>query len=257
MKAVILAGGLGTRLREETEYRPKPMVEIGGMPIIWHIMKQLSTQGINDFVIALGYKGTVIKDYFLNYKSRSRDFTINLGTHHISTHGVGGDETWNVTLVDTGPETMTGGRIKKLSQYLNGENNFLVTYGDGLSNIDLTQLTKFHESHGQMATVTAAQPISRFGKLEVNDSGQVVSFQEKMGDEGWVNAGYFIFNSSFLEILEDDVPLESKPLEYLVSKNQLFAYKHTGFWQPMDTIREAELLNKMWLEGKSPWKTWE
>lgn len=256
LKAVILAGGMGTRLREETEYRPKPMVEVGGRPILWHIMKILSTQGINDFVICLGYKGDQIKDYFLNYESRTNDLTVTLGrdgtvVQHTNTIS----ENWNVTLADTGLNTMTGGRINRIKKYVENE-NFLCTYGDGLADINLKALLDFHEAHGLGATVTAVRPTNRFGSLQINESDLVTEFAEKPKTEKWVNGGFFIFNPMIFDYLDDECVLEKSPLENIAKKGQLKAYKHDGFWQPMDTYRESQDLNALWDENKAPWKNW-
>lgn len=256
MKAVILAGGMGTRLREETEYRPKPMVEVGGRPILWHIMKSLSSQGINDFVICLGYKGDQIKDYFLNYESRINDLTIALGKNGtVVQHSKSVEENWNITLADTGLTTMTGGRINRIKKYVNNE-KFLCTYGDGLADINLELLLKFHNSHGLGATVTAVRPTNRFGALQINETETVTEFAEKPKTEKWVNGGYFIFEPLIFEYLDDECILEKEPLEKIAKSGQLKAYKHDGFWQPMDTYRESQELNELWNTGKAPWKKW-
>lgn len=256
MKAVILAGGLGTRLREETEFRPKPMVEIGGRPILWHIMKHVSRFGISDFVIAVGYKGEMIKDYFLNYETRSNDFTIRLGDQDsLTIHGRHDEADWNVTVVDTGLNTPTGGRLKRLTAFLS-EGPFLVTYGDGLSDIDLHALLAEHRERRLLATLTLARPTSRFGIVELSADGQVSRFREKPQLEGWVNIGYFVFESEALSYLLDDAPLEHEPLRALASDGQLGSYEHRGYWQPMDTYKEAEMLNQVWNSGKPPWKSW-
>ena len=255
LPAVILAGGLGTRLREETEFRPKPLVEIGGKPILWHIMKTLGVQGVEDFTICLGYKSDSIKDYFLNYQARMNDLTIHLGettrTEHLGNH----DENWKVTLAQTGALTNTGGRVKAVERYVAGR-RFLCTYGDGVANIDLDRLLDFHLNHGKIATVSTYRPISRFGALEINDSGVVTSFSEKPQSEGWVNAGYFIFEPEVFEYLESDSILETAPLQKLSGEGELMAFKHEGFWQPMDTFRETMMLNEMWEQEKAPWKIW-
>lgn len=257
MKAVILAGGLGTRLREETEYRPKPMVEIGGKPILWHIMKNLGHQDVSDFVIALGYKGDKIKDFFLNYQFKSSDFTVNLGNSDLKFHSTNVAENWNVTLADTGPLTMTGGRILMLEKFLKDEPFFLCTYGDGLANINLNHLINFHKSHGKIATVSASVPGSRFGRLGIEVNGKVSSFKEKPVEQNYVNAGFFIFSPEIFRYLTPDSVLERQPLETLAREGELFAYKHDGFWQPMDTIREVESLNEIWSHGNAPWKNWD
>lgn len=256
MKALLLAGGLGTRLREETEFRPKPMVEIGGRPILWHIMKHLSTYGIVDFVVALGYKGEMIKDYFLNYESRSNDFTIELGKGgSLNFHGRHDESSWTVTLADTGPDTLTGGRVLRASKYLDGE-PFLATYGDGLSDVDIDALVTYHQEHPGLATATITQPTSRYGVVDIDETGLVRSFLEKPRLEGWINIGYFIFEPQVLDYVQDADALEQRPLSKLAASGQLHAYKHKGFWQPMDTFREAQLLNQMWSSDAAPWKTW-
>ena len=256
MKAVILAGGLGTRLREETEFRPKPMVEIGGKPIIWHIMKTLSVQGINEFIICLGYKGDYIKDYFMNYESRVHDITVKLGenegTFH---HSEKQNENWIVTLANTGLTTMTGGRIAKIRKYL-GNEDFLCTYGDGVADINLEELRKFHSEHGKIATVTAVRPTNRFGALKIDENETVTDFSEKPLSEKWVNGGYFVFKHEVFDFIEADSILEKEPLERLASLGQLKSYKHKGFWQPMDTYREVQELNLLWEEKQAPWKIW-
>ncbi len=255
MKALILAGGLGTRLREETEFRPKPMVEIGGKPIIWHIMKNLNQQGINDFVVALGYKGDVIRDFFLNYAIKQHDFTVDLSNRTSVVLGKPNSEKWKVTLVETGLETMTGGRILACKDHL--AEDFLCTYGDGLADISLTKLLDFHNNHKGIGTVMAASPPSRFGRLNIGKSGEVTSFIEKPTENDWVNAGFFIFRSQIFDYLKSDSTLEKEPLEQLSAKSELFAYKHHGFWQPMDTLRESQLLNELWAQGRAPWRVWE
>jgi glucose-1-phosphate cytidylyltransferase len=256
LNALILAGGLGTRLREETEYRPKPMVEVGSKPILWHIMKNLSEQGVSNFCIATGYKGESIKDYFLNYHSRNNDVTIDLGKNSaVAHHGLHDESNWKVTVADTGSLTMTGGRVKRASKYLQGE-RFLCTYGDGLADIDLKQLLDFHISHGKKATVTTVNPLSRFGLMEVDDEGIVTQFKEKPLMDGWVNAGFFIFEREVLEYLSDDCILEQEPLNQLASESELAAYRHHGFWQPMDTLRESISLNELWNNNQAPWKNW-
>lgn len=255
MRLIVLAGGLGTRLREETEYRPKPMVEVGGRPILWHIMRNFSEFGITEFVIATGYRGDVIRDYFLNFRSRSQDFTTNLGTGEVAYHGEQSVErSWRVTVADTGRDTMTGGRVKRLSQYVEGR--FMVTYGDGLADVDIEQLLAFHEHHGRFATVTTTRPNSRFGVLDLDSEGVVERFREKPQADGHVNAGFFVFEPQVLDYLDDDCVLEREPLERLAADRQLMAYEHTGFWQPMDTYREFKMLNEMWDAGDAPWRLW-
>jgi glucose-1-phosphate cytidylyltransferase len=256
IRALILAGGLGTRLREETEFKPKPMVEVGGRPILWHIMKNLSVQGVRDFSVATGYKGDVIKDYFLNYHARNNDITIDLGqqTKFIQ-HGLHDESNWSVTLAGTGEMTLTGGRVFRSKKYLNNE-RFLCTYGDGLADIDLGSLLKFHESHGKIATVTTVKPLSRFGLMEVDESGIVTQFREKPLMDGWVNAGFFIFEPAIFGYLDEECVLEAEPLAKLAADGELAAYRHNGFWQPMDTFRESNFLNEMWNSNQAPWKNW-
>lgn len=252
MKAVILAGGLGTRMREETEFRPKPMVEIGGRPIIWHIMKHLAAYGIHDFIVAIGYKGDLIKDYFLNYETRSNDFSIRLGSRDsLVIHSSHDESDWSVTLADTGPETLTGGRVLQASRYLDDE-NFIVTYGDGVSDVKIDQLLEKHRASGTLATVTTAQPSSRYGVVHL-EGDRVSGFQEKPQLDGWVNIGYFVMEPEVLSYLSIDGALEERPLTQLAEERQLAAYRHTGFWQPMDTYREALLLNRLWRQGQAPW----
>ncbi|MEI6083870.1 MAG: glucose-1-phosphate cytidylyltransferase [Verrucomicrobiota bacterium] len=257
MKVVLLCGGLGTRLREETEFRPKPMVEIGGRPILWHIMKSYAHYGFKDFVLCLGYKGTLIKEYFLNYESMNNDFTICLGRQNkILHHGAHSEQDFNVTLVDSGQETMTGGRVLRTKPYVDGD-TFMVTYGDGLSNLDLGELMKFHKSHGKLATVTTVKPVSRFGILDVNKAGKVTSFAEKPQMDGWASAGFFIFDKRIFDYLTgDSCILERDPMERLASEGQLMAYRHEGFFFAMDTYREYQQLNELWSTGKAPWKVW-
>ena len=256
MKAALLAGGLGTRLREETEFRPKPMVEIGGKPILWHIMKNLSMQQISEFVVCLGYKGDYIRDYFLNYQIRNNDFTISLRNQHVSKFEKEKHlEDWHVTLAETGFSTQTGGRLYKVRDYLE-EDNFLCTYGDGLADIDIQELVDFHISHKKIATVTAVRAASRFGALSISDNLGVNNFSEKPKTEQWINGGFFIFSRKVFEYLSDDSILEKDPLENLAKEGQLMAYRHDGFWQPMDTYRETQELNSMWQQECAPWKNW-
>jgi glucose-1-phosphate cytidylyltransferase len=256
MKAVLLAGGLGTRMREETEFRPKPMVEIGGRPVLWHIMKGFAEAGITEFVVATGYKGDEIKDYFLNYEGRNNDFTVTLGAQRgIEFHGEHEESTWRVTVSSTGLSTNTGGRVHRVAKYLVGE-RFLCTYGDGLANVDLRALLAFHEAHGRLATVTTVRPLSRFGVMEVTSDGLVSRFREKPRVEDWINIGFFIFEPDVLDYLGPDSVLEEEPLARLAAERQLVAYRHEGFWQPMDTYREWRLLNGLWRDGAAPWKTW-
>ncbi|MHC2999647.1 glucose-1-phosphate cytidylyltransferase [Microbacterium sp. HJ5] len=257
MKAVLLAGGLGTRMREETEFRPKPMVEVGGRPVLWHIMKVLGQQGLQDFVVCAGYKSESIKTYFLNYLALNQDFTVGLGdVRRITYHGGHAEEDWTVTVSDTGASTMTGGRIKRVRRYVENE-RFLCTYGDGIADIDLSALLAFHEAHGKLATMTTVQPPSRFGVLDLEDDGTVRRFKEKPQVEGWINIGYFIFEPGIFDYLGDDTTvLEQEPLNRLAEDGEIVAYQHRGFWQPMDTYRESQMLNALWDEGQAPWRTW-
>jgi glucose-1-phosphate cytidylyltransferase len=256
MKAVLLAGGLGTRMREETEFRPKPMVEIGGRPVLWHIMKILGQQDLSDFVICTGYKSEQIKNYFSNYAILNQDFTVRLGdTSNVIYHDAHGEADWSVTVADTGPSTMTGGRIKRIERYVSGE-TFLCTYGDGIANIDLPALLEYHRSHGKIATVTTVQPLSRFGVLDLDSDGSVRQFKEKPQVEGWINIGYFIFEPAIFDYLDPNSVLEEEPLRRLAEDGQIAAYRHSGFWQPMDTYRETLMLNSLWDSGEAPWKTW-
>jgi glucose-1-phosphate cytidylyltransferase len=256
MKVVLLAGGLGTRMREETEYKPKPMVEVGGKPVLWHLMKSFATYGLTDFVVCTGYRGDVIKDYFLNYDARMNDFTAHLGkSTHIEVHGNHAEIDWKVTVADTGPSTMTGGRVKRVGRYIDGR--FMVTYGDGLADIDISALLAFHESHGKLATVTTVRPLSRFGVMDLDSSGQVQQFREKPQTDDYVNAGFFVFEPEVLDYLDEECVLEQAPLERLAAEGQLMAYRHEGFWQPMDTYREFTMLNEMWDSGNAPWKVWK
>ncbi len=256
LKALILAGGLGTRLREETEFKPKPMVEVGGRPILWHIMKNLSRQGIEDFSVATGYKGEMIKDYFLNYDYRNNDVTVDLGKRSaVVHHGTHDESNWKVTLVNTGELTMTGGRVKRSEKYLSGD-RFLCTYGDGLADVDIKKLIEFHKSHGKLATVTTVQPLSRFGIMDIEPNGTVKKFKEKPRLDGWINIGFFVFEPKVFNYLSDDCVLEEEPLANLAADNQLAAYRHDGFWQPMDTFRESKMLNDLWDTDKAPWKNW-
>lgn len=256
MKAVLLAGGLGTRLREETEFRPKPMVEVGGRPILWHIMKNLAHFGITDFVVATGYKSDMIKEYFLNYEIWNNDFTVELGRRDsLVFHGAHDEAHWTVTVAFTGEHTMTGGRVFRASRYLDDE-PFLVTYGDGLADVDIEELRRFHEQSGCLATVTTVQPSSRFGVMDVGPDGRVTSFAEKPQLEGWINVGFFIMDPGVLGYLDDAAVLEEEPLARLAAEGQLSAYRHEGFWQPMDTFRESKLLNDLWNSGTPPWKQW-
>lgn len=257
MKVAILAGGLGTRLREETEYRPKPMVEIGGRPILWHIMKIYASHGFIEFVICLGYKGDIIRDYFLNYETHNRDFTVTLGSGLSGIHNEHRECGWRVTLAETGEKTLTGGRIKRIAPYLK-DGTFMATYGDGVADIDFNRLLECHRRHGKLATVTAVRPSSRYGELLIED-GAVTIFREKpQVHEGWINGGFFVFEPSVLDwIGGDDESLEQGLLSRLADRGQLGVYRHGGFWQCMDTHREMQVLNDMWRAGKAPWYVWE
>lgn len=255
MKVVLLAGGLGTRMREETEYKPKPMVEVGGRPVLWHLMKVFASSGLSEFIVCTGYRGDVIKDYFLNYEARTNDFTVHLGSSsRVEVHGSHGDD-WRVTVADTGAHTQTGGRVKRVASHVNGR--FMVTYGDGLADVDITKLLAFHESHGKLATVTTVRPLSRFGVMDIDSSGLVQRFREKPLTDDYVNVGFFVFEQKVLDYLDEDCVLEQAPLERLASEGQLMAYRHEGFWQPMDTFREYTMLNEMWDSGNAPWKVWQ
>jgi glucose-1-phosphate cytidylyltransferase len=257
MKAVLLAGGLGTRMREETEFRPKPMVEVGGRPVLWHIMKVLGQQGITDFIICAGYKSEYIKNYFYNYGAANLDFTVRLGDQSSAVfHGSHDEFDWTVTVADTGESTMTGGRIKKIEKYVEGE-TFLATYGDGIADIDLQALRTFHSNHGKTATMTVTQPTSRFGVVDIDDKGLVSQFREKPKVNDWINMGYFIFQPEIFSYLTLDSVLEEEPLRKLATESQIGAHKHSGFWQPMDTYRESLLLNNLWERGSAPWKIWK
>lgn len=257
MKVVILAGGQGTRISEETAVRPKPMVEIGGKPILWHIMKIYSHYGYNDFIICLGFKGYMIKEYFSNYFLHMSDVTFDMEKNTMEVHQKY-VEPWKVTLVDTGFDSMTGGRIKQIAPYLNKE-TFMLTYGDGVADINITRLVNYHKNHGKLATVTSTQPSGRFGALLCDAENRVTSFQEKpAGDGSWINGGFFVFEPQVLErIAGDATVLEKEPLEGLASDGQLVAYKHSGFWQPMDTLRDKKHLEQLWNSGKAPWKVWK
>jgi glucose-1-phosphate cytidylyltransferase len=253
MKVIILAGGFGTRLSEHTESLPKPMVSVGEKPILWHIMKTYADYGHNEFYVALGYKGEVIKEYFLNYRTLNADFSVDLGTGAVHPYQLN-EVDWKVTLVDTGLHSMTGGRVKRMKSYI-GKETCLLSYGDGLSDVDLDQLVAFHNNHGKMVTVTAVHPGARFGELEIKDE-QVTTFQEKPQTvQGWINGGYFVIEPEFLDLIqEDQTILEREPLERAARMGELMAFQHKGFWQCMDTKRDRDLLEKYWREGKAPWK---
>jgi len=257
MKAVILAGGLGTRLSEETDTKPKPMIEIGGKPILWHIMKIYSAHGINEFIICCGYKGYLIKEYFKNYFLHQSDVTFQMQNNSTEVHQ-NNTEKWKVTLVNTGEGTMTGGRLKKVKEYIKDEEAFCFTYGDGVGDINISALIKFHKDHGKQATITATRPPGRYGALKFGSKDIVESFQEKPGgDGGWINGGFFVLSPSVIDFIKDDLTSwERDPLNNLSKNNQLYAFKHHGFWQPMDTLREKNLLNELWEKGIAPWKIW-
>jgi len=255
MKAVILAGGLGTRISEETHLKPKPMIEIGGKPILWHIMKSYSAHGITDFIICLGYKGYLIKEYFANYYLHQSDVTFDMRDNSMQVHQ-NTSEPWKVTLVDTGENTMTGGRLKRVASYL-GDDDFCFTYGDGVSDVDIGSLIEFHRKQNSYATVTAVQPPGRFGSLDVSGN-KIIAFEEKpQGDGSWVNGGFFVLSPKVIDyILNDATVWEAEPLQRLAADGQLAAYHHSGFWQPMDTLRDKHLLENHWENGSAPWKKW-
>jgi glucose-1-phosphate cytidylyltransferase len=257
MKVVILAGGLGTRISEESSTRPKPMVEIGGKPILWHIMKIYSSYGINDFVVCCGYKGYVIKEYFANYFLHMSDVTFDMQNNKMDVHQQNA-EPWRVTLVDTGDNSLTGGRLKRVAGYVKDEDAFCFTYGDGVSDIDISAQVAFHKQHGKRATITAVQPPGRYGALNMN--GKLVrSFIEKpQGDGGWINGGFFVLSPSCVDmIVDDNSSWEGEPLIKLAAQGELMAYEHRGFWQPMDTLRDKNHLEELWLSGDAPWKSWK
>lgn len=257
MKAVILAGGLGTRLSEETERKPKPMVEVGNKPILWHIMKIYSHYGINDFIICCGYKGFMIKEYFANYFLHMSDVTFDMKHNRTEIHNNYG-EPWRVTLIDTGEQSMTGGRLKRVAPFLKDEEAFCFTYGDGVTDVNIADLIRFHKEHGKLATVTATRPPGRYGALNIKDDSSVDSFQEKPdGDGSWINGGYFVLSPKVIDLIEGDhTTWEKEPLNKLAADNQLAAYRHSGFWQAMDTLREKNVLEDYWNSGKAPWKVW-
>ena len=255
MKAVILAGGLGTRISEESTVRPKPMIEIGGMPILWHILKMYSAHGIHDFVICCGYKGYMIKEYFANYFLHMSDVTIDMSHNSIEVHQKKA-EPWKITLIDTGENTQTGGRLKRVASYL--DDDFCMTYGDGVGSVDIGASIAFHKQHGKLATMTAVQPPGRFGALEL-DGTSVKSFIEKpQGDGGWINGGFFVLSPKVLELIAADATVwEKEPLESLAKQGQLESFFHSGFWRPMDTLRDKSVLEDLWASGKAPWKNWQ
>lgn len=256
MEAIILAGGLGTRMREETDFRPKPMVEVGGRPVLWHIMKHLSVHGVKDFVVAVGYKGDMIREYFLNYQTRMSNFTLQLGhAESMELHGRHDETDWKVTLVDTGLSTNTGGRLKQAAMYTSGD-PVLMAYGDTLADVDVSGLERHHERSGAEVTITAVQPTSRFGVLDLDENGRVQEFIEKPRMREWVSIGYMMMSRPFLNSLPDNSVLEDEPMAQAAESGQMHAFRHEGFWQPMDTYREYVELNRLWDEGHPPWKTW-
>jgi glucose-1-phosphate cytidylyltransferase len=257
MKAVILAGGLGTRISEETYLKPKPMIEIGGRPILWHIMKIYSSHGVNDFIICCGYKGYVIKEYFANYFLYMSDVTFDMSSNQMEVHDKKA-ESWRVTLVDTGDDTLTGGRLKRVANYVRDDEAFCFTYGDGVADIDVSKQIAFHKQHGKLATVTAVQPPGRYGVL-LREGTSVKRFQEKpVGDSAWINGGFFVLSPKVIELIDgDQTSWESLPLESIAHNGQLESFEHKGFWQPMDTLRDKNYLEEQWCSGKAPWKTWK
>ncbi len=256
MKAVILAGGLGTRISEETSTRPKPMVEIGGLPILWHILKTYSAHGVTDFVICCGYKGYIIKEYFANYFLHTSDVTFDMRHNKMTVHDSVA-EPWTVTLVNTGDDTGTGGRLRRIARYVQEEEAFCMTYGDGVSDVNITALIEFHRAHGKLATLTSVQPVARFGGLVLKGT-EIQNFQEKPPEEGgWVNGGFFVLSPKVLDAVTDDSQMfEREPMETLVASREVHAYQHEGFWQPMDTLRDKHYLEGLWNSGKAPWKVW-
>ena len=257
MKVVILAGGLGTRLSEETDLKPKPMVEIGGRPILWHIMKMYSYYGFNDFIILTGYKSHIIKDYFINYYTRYSDITVDMRKNAVKVHEHR-NEPWKVTMLYTGKDTMTGGRIKKAQEYI-GKEPFMLTYGDGVADINIKNLLEYHKKSGKLATLTSVQPSGKFGAIDIEENGIVAAFNEKpKGDGAWINGGFFVLEPEVFNYLQADdrVVWEREPLEHLARDNQLNAYKHKGFWRPMDTLRDKNELTDMWMSGNAPWASW-
>lgn len=258
MKAVILAGGLGSRISEETELKPKPMIEIGGKPILWHIMKIYSAHGINEFIICCGYKGYLIKEYFCNYSLHQSDITMDIKKNSMQIHH-NKSEPWLITMIDTGENTMTGGRLKRVQDYIKNDEAFCFTYGDGLGDIDISSLVAFHKKHKKQATLTATRPPGRYGALKLDSNDVVKEFKEKPdGDGSWINGGFFVLQPKVIELIESDQTIwEDKPLKSLAEGNHLLAYKHDGFWQPMDTLRDKTMLNKLWKNDKAPWKIWD
>ncbi len=256
LKAVILAGGLGTRISEESTLRPKPMIEIGGRPIIWHIMKMYSAHGVNNFIVCCGYRGYMIKEFFANYFLHTSDVTFDLAANSMSVHQTYA-EPWKITLVDTGEDTLTGGRLKRVRNYVEGDQKFCFTYGDGVSDIDIGALLKFHDSHGRMATVTGVEPMGRYGAL-ITEEDRVTGFVEKpRGEGGWINGGFFVLSPQAIDLVEGDrTSWEVGPLERLAADDQLRVYRHRGFWHPMDTLRDKKVLEDLWQTGAAPWKSW-
>jgi glucose-1-phosphate cytidylyltransferase len=256
MKVLILAGGYGTRISEESDIKPKPMIEIGGKPIIWHIMKHYSSYGFNEFVILLGYKSYVVKEYFANYYLHNSDVTIDTAKKSIEVHN-NYSENWKITLLETGLDTMTGGRVKKARDYINNE-TFMLTYGDGVSDVNINELLKFHKAHGKKATMTAIQPDGKFGALRIEDNNKISNFLEKpKGDGAWINGGFFVCEPSVMDLIENDQTIfERSPLETLATSGNLFSFKHSGFWKCMDTLRDKNDLNDLWAKGKASWKSW-
>ena len=257
MKAVILAGGLGSRIVEETHLIPKPMIEVGGKPILWHILKMYSAHNINEFIICCGYKGYVIKEYFANYFLHMSDVTFNMSDNSVTVHQQNA-EPWSVTLVDTGENSMTGGRLRRIKDFVCNDKAFCFTYGDGVSDLDITALIEFHHEHGRLATVTATRPPGRYGALQLGKSAAVTRFEEKpLGDSGWINGGFFVLHPSVIDYVEnDETSWEGEPLVRLAKDRQLHAFQHEGFWQPMDTLRDKIYLQELWDQGRAPWKTW-
>ena len=257
MKAVILAGGLGTRISEETHLKPKPMIEIGGRPILWHIMKIYSSHGVNEFIICCGYKGYVIKEYFANYFLHMSDVTFDMRSNQMEVHHKKA-EPWRVTLVDTGDDTLTGGRLKRVSDYVRDDEAFCFTYGDGVANVNVSKQIAFHKQHGKLATVTAVQPPGRYGALLREGTGVKGFLEKPPGDGAWINGGFFVLNPKVIDAIEDDqTPWEGRPLEVIASSGQLESFEHRDFWQPMDTLRDKNHLEELWSSGKAPWKMWE
>ncbi|HRY03317.1 MAG: glucose-1-phosphate cytidylyltransferase [Hyphomicrobiales bacterium] len=256
MKAVILAGGLGTRISEESNLRPKPMIEIGGRPIIWHIMKMYSAHGVNDFIVCCGYRGYMIKEFFANYFLHTSDVTFDLARNSMSVHQSYA-EPWKITLVDTGENTLTGGRLRRVRNYVENDQKFCFTYGDGVSDVDITALLAFHEKHGRLATVTGVEPLGRYGAL-ITDADRVTGFVEKpRGEGGWINGGFFVLSPKAIDLVDGDgTSWEVGPLERLASEDQLRVYRHRGFWHPMDTMRDKKVLEDLWSSGAAPWKKW-